>query len=44
MTNETKWTDVPEFAEVIDQYLDLYKKALLMITLPQQLMMILFLR
>lgn len=26
MTNETKWTDVPEFAEVIDQYLDLYKK------------------
>lgn len=26
MTNEMKWTDVPEFAEVIDQYLDLYKK------------------
>lgn len=26
MKNETKWTDVPEFAEVIDNYLDLYKK------------------
>lgn len=24
--NETKWTDVPEFAEVIDKYLDLYTK------------------
>ena len=26
MNNETKWTDVPEFAEVLDKYLDLYKK------------------
>ena len=26
MRNEIKWTDVPEFAQVIDTYLDLYKK------------------
>lgn len=26
MKNEIKWTDVPEFAEVIDQYLALYSK------------------
>lgn len=26
MKNEMKWTDVPEFATVIDHYLDLYKK------------------
>lgn len=26
MKNEAKWTDVPEFAEVIEKYLDLYKK------------------
>lgn len=26
MKNEIKWTDVPEFAEVIDQYLELYSK------------------
>lgn len=26
MKNEVKWTDVPEFAEVIDQYLNLYKQ------------------
>lgn len=26
MRNETKWTDVPEFAEVIDNYLALYEK------------------
>lgn len=26
MANETRWTDVPEFAQVIDKYLDLYKK------------------
>lgn len=25
MTNEAKWTDVPEFAEVIDKYLALYE-------------------
>lgn len=25
MTNQTKWTDVPEFAQVLDQYLELYK-------------------
>lgn len=26
LKNEIKWTDVPEFAEVIDKYLDLYNK------------------
>ncbi|HIT90939.1 MAG TPA: carbohydrate ABC transporter substrate-binding protein [Candidatus Merdenecus merdavium] len=26
MKNEAKWTDVPELAEVIDQYLELYEK------------------
>lgn len=26
MNNEAKWTDMPELAEVIDQYLDLYAK------------------
>ncbi|MEG1457902.1 MAG: ABC transporter substrate-binding protein [Acetivibrio sp.] len=26
MKNEMKWTDVPEFATVLDKYLDLYKK------------------
>lgn len=26
MQNEAKWTDVPEFAEVIDKYLSLYEK------------------
>lgn len=26
MKNEAKWTDVPEFAEVIDKYLELYEK------------------
>lgn len=26
MRNEIKWTDVPEFAQVIDTYLDLYNK------------------
>ncbi|WP_102050145.1 ABC transporter substrate-binding protein [Pygmaiobacter massiliensis] len=26
MKNETQWTDVPEFAAVIDKYLELYKK------------------
>lgn len=26
MKNEMKWTDVPEFAEVIDRYLELYTK------------------
>lgn len=26
MKNETKWTDVPEFAQVIDKYLELYSK------------------
>lgn len=26
MNNEMKWTDIPEFAEIIDKYLELYKK------------------
>lgn len=26
MKNEVKWSDVPEFADVIDQYLELYEK------------------
>lgn len=26
LNNEAKWTDKPEFAEVIDKYLDLYKR------------------
>lgn len=26
MNNEMKWTDIPEFTEVIDKYLDLYSK------------------
>lgn len=26
LKNETKWSDVPEFAEVLDKYLELYQK------------------